>query len=191
MADGQVLPPFRPLPMKGPDIEVTRTGEGVVYLTPRQAPGDRPRTIPHCLDERAGEHPDRVFLKERGPDGDWVSMTYGEAKAATDALSQAFLDMGAGPDAPVMILSGNSIASAMVILAAQKIGAPAAPISVAYSLMSTDFEKLKHCFHAVKPKVIFTEMLEPFQPALAALDTSNVTIITRIGAGEDIQDYSA
>ncbi|MEL6663836.1 MAG: AMP-binding protein, partial [Pseudomonadota bacterium] len=132
MADGQVLPPFRPLPLKGPDIEVIRKPDGTVYLTPRQAAGDRPRTIPHCLAERAAEHPDRVFLKEReGGNGDWVSMTYGEAKAATDALAQAFLDMGAGPDAPVMILSGNSIASAMVILAAQTIGAPAAPISVA------------------------------------------------------------
>ncbi|MEM1149568.1 MAG: AMP-binding protein [Pseudomonadota bacterium] len=192
MADGQVLPPFRPLPMKGPDISVVHKPDGTVYLTPRQAPGARPRTIPHCLDERAGEHPDRIFLKERaGGNGEWMSMTYGEAKTATDALAQAFLDMGAGPDAPVMILSGNSITSAMVILAAQKMGAPAAPISVAYSLMSTDFEKLKHCFNAVKPKVIFAEVLEPFMPALAALDTSDVTIITRIGSGEDVSDYAS
>ncbi|MEM9740580.1 MAG: AMP-binding protein [Pseudomonadota bacterium] len=190
MADGQVLPPFRPLPLKGPDIDVTRTDNGTIYLTPRQAPGLRPRTVPHCLDERAAEHPDRQFLKERDSKADWVSISYGEAKAATDGLAQAFLDMGAGPDAPVMILSGNSIATAMVIVAAQKMGAPAAPISVAYSLMSTDFEKLKHCFDAVRPKVIFTEMLEPFKPALAALDTSGVTIVTRIGAGGDIQDYS-
>ena len=190
MAEGQALPPFRPLAQKEPDIEVTRKDDGTVYLTPRQAPGARPRTIPHALDERAAEHPDRPFLKEReGGNGDWVELSYGEAKAITDSLAQAFLDMGAGPDAPVMVLSGNSIASAMVIVAAQKMGAPAAPISVPYSLMSSDFAKLKHCFEAVQPKVIFAEMLEPFQPALAALDLTGVTVIARIGAGGDVAAY--
>jgi feruloyl-CoA synthase len=179
MAVEQDLPPFRLLPMRAPDIEMTTGPGGVAYLMARQAPGDRPRTIPHCLDERAAEHPERIFLKQRDPETDeWISLTYGEAKQATDALAQAFLDLGAGPDAPVMILSGNSIKSAMVMLAAQKIGAPAAPISVPYSLMSTDHEKLKHCFGAVKPAVIFVEQHAPFKPALAALDCSACTIIS-------------
>lgn len=190
MAEGQALPPFRPLAQKEPDIEVTRKDDGTVYLTPRQPPGARPRTVPHALEDRAAEHPDRPFLKEReGGNGEWVELSYGEAKAITDSLAQAFLDMGAGPDAPVMILSGNSIASAMVIVAAQKMGAPAAPISVPYSLMSSDFAKLKHCFDAVQPKVIFAEMLEPFQPALAALDLTGVTVIARIGAGGEVRAY--
>lgn len=190
MGDGTALPPFRPLAQKAPDLDVVRQPDGTVYLSSRHKAGERPRSIPHCLDEKAREHPGRPFLKEReGGKGDWVTLTYGEAKAQTDALAQAFLDMGAGPDAPVMILSGNSIASAMVILAAQKMGAPAAPISVAYSLMSSDFDKLKHCFAAVKPKVIFTEMLEPFKPALAALDLDGVTVFTRMGAGGEVRDY--
>ena len=131
MAEGQSLPQFRLLPMKAPDIHMTRSDDGAIYLTPRQAPGARPVTIPHCLDERAAVHPDRPFLRERDIQSDaWNTLTYGEAKTITDSLAQAFLDLGAGPDAPVMILSGNTIRSAMVILAAQKIGAPAAPISV-------------------------------------------------------------
>lgn len=190
MAEGQALPPFRPLPQKEPDIEVRRLSDGTVYLSSRHAPGPRPRTIPHCLDERAREHPDRVFLKEReAGTGDWVELTYAEAKSITDSLAQAFLDIGAGPDAPVMILSGNSIASAMVILAAQKMGAPAAPISVPYSLMSSDFAKLKHCFAAVRPKVIFTEQLDPFQPALDALDLEGVRVVARVGATGGVTAY--
>ncbi|MCA8901159.1 MAG: AMP-binding protein [Hyphomonas sp.] len=186
MAEGQALPPFRLLPMKGPDVAMRSTPEGVYYITANQPPGDRPRTIPHCLDERAAEHPDRPFLKERDPQTDeWVSVTYGEAKRITDALAQAFVDLGAGPDAPVMILSGNSTRSAMVILAAQKMGAPAAPISVPYSTMSTDFDKLKHCFNAVKPKVIFAETLEPFRKALAALDCAGCTIVSADAGGDN------
>ncbi len=190
MAEGQAQPPFRPLAQKPPNIHAESRPDGTVYLKSREAPGSRPRTIPHALDERASEHPGRPYLKEREADtGHWVQLTYGEAKQITDSLGQAFLDMGAGPDAPVMILSGNSIATAMVMLAAQKIGAPAAPISVAYSLMSSDFAKLKHCFDAVKPKVIFTEVLEPFKLALAALDPTGVTVITKVGAGDGVLDY--
>lgn len=190
MADGQALPPFRPLPQKEPDIEAVRKPDGTVYLTQRHAPGDRPKTIPHCLDERAAEHPDRPWLKQRDPQTDeWRVLTYGEGKQQTDAIAQAFLDMGAGPDAPVMILSGNSIESALVIVAAQKIGAPAAPISVPYSTMSSDFGKLKHCFEAVSPKVIFVQDAAAFKPALDALGDHGCTVFAKAGATNDIRSF--
>jgi len=185
MAEGQSLPPFRPLPQKTPDVEMTRKG-GAIYIRSRQAPGARPRTIPHALDERAALHPDRVFIKERDPNTDqWIKVTYGEAKRLTDSLAQAFLDLGAGPDAPVMILSGNSIRAALIILAAQKIGAPAAPISVPYSTMSNDFDKLKHCYNMVKPAIIFAEQLAPFQKGIAALDAQNCTIVSADPGGDN------
>jgi feruloyl-CoA synthase len=190
MADGQALPPFRPLPQKEPDIEMVRKDDGTIYLTPRQTPGDRPKTIPHCLDERAAEHPDRPWLKQRDPQTDqWRTVTYGEGKRQVDALAQAFLDMGAGPKSPVMILSGNSIESALVILAAMKIGAPAAPISVPYSTMSTDFGKLKHCFEAVQPKAIFVQDVAPFKNALDALGEHGCTVFAKNGATNEIQSF--
>lgn len=190
MADGQALPPFRPLPQKEPDIEMVRKDDGTIYLTPRQSPGDRPKTIPHCLDERASEHPDRPWLKQRDPETDeWRTVTYGEGKKKVDALAQAFLDMGAGPKSPVMILSGNSIESALVIMAAQKIGAPAAPISVPYSTMSSDFGKLKHCFNAVQPKAIFVQDVAPFKKALDALGDHGCTVFAKNGATNEIQSF--
>lgn len=190
MADGQALPPFRPLPQQEPDIEMVRKDDGTIYLTPRQKPGDRPKTIPHCLDERAAEHPDRPWLKQRDPKTDeWRAVTYGEGKKKVDALAQAFLNMGAGPDSPVMILSGNSIESALVIMAAQKIGAPAAPISVPYSTMSSDFNKLKHCFGAVQPKAIFVQDVEPFKNALSSLGDHGCTVFAKNGATNEIQSF--
>lgn len=185
MAQGQTLPPFRLLPQKAPDVEMTRRG-GAVYIKAKQPPGPRPKTIPHCLDERAAQHPDRVFIKERDPETDqWVEVTYGETKRITDALAQAFLDLGAGPDAPVMLLSGNSIRAAMVILAAQKAGAPAAPISVPYSTMSNDFDKLKHCYNTVRPAVVFAEQLAPFKKAIAALPEGAFKIVSADPGGDN------
>lgn len=190
MPDATVLPPFRPLAQKGPDIECIRKPDGTVYLSQRHQPGDRPRTVPHALKMRASMHPDREWLKQRNLQTDeWEGISYAEGLAKSRALAQAFLDMGAGPDAPVMILSGNSIESAMVMMAAMTIGAPAAPISTPYSLMSTDFEKLKHCFNAVKPAVIFAQQLKPFEAALAALGEHGCTVTTCEGHGGDVKSY--
>lgn len=185
MAEGQTLPAFRPLPQKTPDVSMMRR-DGAIYICANQSPGERPKTVPHCLDDRAAQHPDRPFLRERDPKTDeWVTLTYGEAKTITDSLAQAFLDLGAGPDAPVMLLSGNSIRAAMVILAAQKIGAPAAPISVPYSTMSADFDKLKHCFSAVKPAIVFAEQLAPFKKALAALPAGAFRTVSAAPEGDN------
>ena len=92
------------------------------------------------------------------------------ARRITRSLAQALLDRGLGPDAPLLILSGNSIEHALMSDGgAMRIGAPATPISMAYSVMSTDFAKLKHCFNAVKPKAIFVQTMDPFRKALATL----------------------
>ena len=79
-ADTANLPPFRPLPYRGPDIEVRRGENGAVYLKSRSPMGARPRSIPHALDERAGMHPDRAWLKQRlpNPSGRGAQVTYGE-----------------------------------------------------------------------------------------------------------------
>jgi feruloyl-CoA synthase len=177
------LPPFLPLPFKLPDIDVKRGHGGVVYLTSRLPLGDIPRSIPHVLDKRAAEHPDRPWLKERAPGhGPWRTVTFGEGARITRSLAQALIDRGLGPDAPLLILSGNSIEHALMSLAAQRIGAPATPVSMAYSVMSSDFAKLKHCFDAVKPKAIFVQTMDPFRKALAALPLEGVAIISADGS---------
>ena len=177
------LPPFRPLPFKAPDVEVTRKADGTVYISSRLPPGDAPRSIPHLLDETASSHPDRLWLRQRAPGGgDWRGVSYGEGARLTRNLAQALIDRGLGPDAPLLILSGNSIEHALMSLAAQRIGAPATPISMAYSVMSSDFAKLKHCFNAVKPKAIFIQAAAPFEKALAALSLQGVAVISGDGA---------
>jgi feruloyl-CoA synthase len=130
-ADAGGKAPFKPLPYKAPDIEVTRGEGGVVYLRSRTPVPPAARSIPHILDERAAAHPERAWLKQRAPNhGPWREVTYGEAAKITRSLAQALLDRGLGPDAPLLILSGNSIEHALMSqMSAQRIGAPATPIS--------------------------------------------------------------
>jgi feruloyl-CoA synthase len=176
-------PAFKPLPMKAPDVETVRKPDGTVYLTSRHALGGMHRSIAHLFEQRAAAHPERKFIAERTPipgggTGEWRFITYGEMKARADAIAQALLTRGLGPDAPLMVLSGNSIAHASMMLGAMKARVPVAPVSVAYSLMSGDHGKLRHVFETAKPKMIFAEQGPLYARALSSLPLDGVEIVT-------------
>src|SRR2546421_396050 len=70
-----------------------------------------------------------------------------------------------------MILSANSIDHALLMLAGYMASVPVAPISVAYSLQSQDFGKLKHIAELLAPGLIYVADTAPFAKALAAIDS--------------------
>ena len=177
------LPPFKPLPQKPPSIEVTRKPDGTIYVASRYPLGQMHRSIAHLLEEKASLHPERNFIAERTPLaggklGDWRYITYGEANAKASAVAQALIDRGLGPDTPLMVISGNSIVHAVMMLGAMKARVPVAPVSVAYSLMSGDHSKLRHVFETAKPKMIFAEQGPLYARALAVLPLDGVEVVT-------------
>jgi feruloyl-CoA synthase len=181
------LPPFKPLPQKAPDISVERTADGTYYVRSNHPPAEGPRSAAHLLAERAAEHPDRPFILQRAPGhGPWQGATYGEAKRAADGIAQWLLDRGLTGADSVMVLSANSVEHALVMLGCYTAGVPIAPISPAYSLISTDHEKLKHCFATVRPKVVFAQSSEMFARAfetLRLLDPSLIFVTLDGGGG--------
>jgi feruloyl-CoA synthase len=177
------LPPFKPLAQKAPSISVDRRADGTVYLRSNHPIGDMHRSIPHLLEERANQHPERNYIGERQPLpsgklGDWHYITYGEANTQANAIAQAMIERGMGPDAPLMVISGNSIAHAVMMLGAMKARVPVAPVSVAYSLMSGDHGKLRHVFETTKPKMIFAQQGPIYARALASLPLDGVEVVT-------------
>ena len=166
----QAPPPFKPLPQKAPDITVEHRPDGSYIIRSNHPPGEGPRSIPHLLAQRAAEHPDRPFILQRAPGhGPWGGVTYGEARRAADGIAQWLLDRGLTGADSVMVLSANSVEHALVMLGCYAAGVPVAPISPAYSLMSMDHAKLKHCFGVVKPKVVFAQSSEMFGRAFETL----------------------
>ncbi len=177
------LPPFKSLPQKPPAVDVTRKPDGTIYLRSRYKLGEMHRSIAHLLEMRAGQHPERNLIAERSPLpggklGEWRSITYGEANARASAVAQSLLDRGFTPDTTLMVLSGNSIAHAVMMLGAMKARVPVAPVSVAYSLMSGDHGKLRHVFDVARPKMIFAEQGPFYARALAALPLEGVEVVT-------------
>mgnify|MGYP000221102633 CR=1 FL=1 len=82
-----------------------------------------------------------------------------------------------GPDTPLMVLSGNSIEHAVLMLGAMKARVPVAPISVPYSLMSPGHEKLRHVVKVAKPAMIFVDNAELYAGAIADIDMTGITLV--------------
>ena len=80
--------------------------------------------------------PERIFLGERQADGDWRLLSYAEVSRQADAIAQALINRRLGPYRPVMILSGNSVDHALLMLGCFIAGVPVIPVSVPYSLLS-------------------------------------------------------
>ena len=170
--------PFKPVEFLSRDIAVERRAGGIIVIQSNHALKPYARHVPELLAKWAAEAPDRLWLAQRrGPDREWLKLTYGEAKKQVDAVTQALLDRGFGPDRPVMILSSNSIEFALLTLAAMQARAPVAPVSPAYSVMSRDHAKLKYVFDLVKPGLVFVQNGEIYAQALAALNLEGVLLV--------------
>jgi feruloyl-CoA synthase len=152
-----------------PDIEMEHRDDGSYVLRSRRALTEWEPSIPAVLRKRAAEHPDRPLAAQRDASDQWVILTYAEAARKADTLARAFLELGLGPEKPLMILSGNSLEHLLVALAAYAAGTPAMPISVAYSLLSRDHAQIKAIAELTTPGLVFAEDAGAFGGALDAL----------------------
>jgi feruloyl-CoA synthase len=152
-----------------PDIAIERRADGTIIMRSRHPLEPWEPSIPAVLRARAEAHPDRVLAAQRDGSGHWAPLTFGEARERADALAQALLDLGLGPQRPLMILSGNSLEHLLLTLGAYTAGVPVMPVSVAYSLMSSDHERIRAIAALTEPGLVFADDAAAFAPALDAL----------------------
>ena len=172
------LPPFRRMNWLPRDIAVERRDDGVIVLRSRIPLQPFAPHIPSLLAHWAQARPDHPWLAQRkGPERQWLRLSYAPAKQQVDALTQALLNLGLQAGRTLAILSGNSIEHALFTQAAMQARLPVAPFSTAYSLLSQDHAKLKDLFALVKPAVVLVQDGVAYGKALAALDLQGVTLV--------------
>jgi feruloyl-CoA synthase len=164
-----------------PEVDVERRDDGTLILSSPRTLLEHDRHIGQALRRAADESPDTVFLAER-PDsasveGGWRTVTYAEMRRRIDSVSQSLLDRGYAQDHPVMILSANSIDHATLTLGAMQAGVPAVPVSVAYSLMSTDHAKIAHIRDLVEPAMVFADDGTKYGAALAMAAATGAEVV--------------
>ena len=182
-------PDFRPAPYLPVRPRVDRRADGS-FLIGNANPvfGTEPHML-SPLRRWAETAPDRIWLAQRDCDG-WARLPFGEAWRLVQALAQGLVDLGAGPDGPVMILSRNSVEHALITYAALLIGAPVTPVTPAYSLLSADHERLKYAAALIGPKVVFAEDGAAFARALTAVDWKGAAFIHVRNAPEGLRSHA-
>jgi feruloyl-CoA synthase len=160
------------------DVLVERRADGVVFLRSPHALSSFPKEITERLEHWARVAPDRVFLAQRAGDG-WRRLTYGEALDRARRVGQYLLERKLSVERPPVVLSGNDIEHALLHLGAMYVGIPYAPISPAYSLLSTDFAKLRAIFEVLTPGLVFVSGKQQFKQALNAV-AGNVEVIDKL-----------
>src|SRR5918995_1750146 len=99
-----------------PAIKLTPLPDGGSLLESRLPLAPFERSVGQMLRRWAEREPDRLLIAERDRSSAWRRVTYGEARAAADSIAQALLDRGLGPERPLMVLSGNSVDHALLML---------------------------------------------------------------------------
>ena len=160
--------PYRAVRFGPRDTTVERRADGSIVLRSPHPMGAVDRCVSDWLVKWAALRPDHTFLAKRDASNAWVRLTYGETLTQVRALAQALLDRQLSPVRPLVILSGNDLEHALLGLAAMHAGIPYAPISVPYSLVSKDFEKLRHIIDLLQPGLVFAADGAMFSAAIAA-----------------------
>ncbi len=168
--------PHRPIAFGSPAVHCEKTADGTARLRSRVELGAYDPNAARLFRVAAERNPNGIFIAERAGEG-WRNITYAEARQKVDAIAEALIERGLSVERPLMILSGNSIDHALLMLASFTAAIPVAPISVAYSLQSQDHEKLRHIAELLSPGLVYVADTAPFRQALAALDLKGVEIV--------------
>jgi feruloyl-CoA synthase len=145
-----------------------KRADGTTIVWPTLPLGTYPRSIVDALVSWAKKTPDTVLIAARDGHG-WRKLTYREILERLPPLAQSLLDAGLSAERPLLILSGNEIEHFLLGLAAIWVGIPYTPVSPAYSLLSTDFSKLRHIATILTPGLIYASDGTQFAAALDAV----------------------
>lgn len=159
--------PFRPVRFAPVEIALETREDGSILLTNKQPLRPLPvRQLCDYLRKHADERPQQTYLAE--PEGDgWRRISYAQARASVDALSQWLIDQKVPDDRPIFVLSENGINHALLQLAAMQIGIPIMPLSAAYSLMSETCSKIRDLVQRFEPALIYAADAKRYGKALS------------------------
>ena len=193
----QTTPKYRPLTFGVTRVALREGSAGVRYLRAEQSLESYPERLADRLQHWAQVAPDRIFMarripREDGTLGDWREITYAQAWASARSIAQALIDRKLSADRPVAVLSENGLEHALVALGCLVAGVPHVPVSPPYSLVSTDYAKLRHVLATTTPGLVFAADGNKYARAIAAAVPAGTEVALASGAvpGRDTTPFA-
>ena len=169
--------PFRAVRMANCRASVEQLGDGALLVRNTRTLPPYAQHLTERLDAWAQECPDRIWLAARNARGDWDTVSYADGLKRVRRIATALLKRSLSAERPIVILSGNGISHALMGTAALYAGIPYAPVSTAYSLVSSDFAKLRHIFALLTPGLVFTSDATTYARAIESVVPPDVEIV--------------
>jgi feruloyl-CoA synthase len=186
---------FRPLKFGVTRVALQEGAPGTRYVQADQPLQDYPDRLTDRLQHWARVKPEQTFMARRvkqddGSLGDWKHLSYGQAWTTARNIAQSLIDRGLSSERPVVILSENSLEHALLALGCMVAGVPFVPTSPPYSLVSVDYDKLKHVLRTVTPGMVFASD-ERYAKAIAATVSQDIEVVMAQGtvAGHRITPF--
>ena len=184
-------PKFRPLRFGVTRVTLKDGVPGTHYLKADQDLQAFPDRLTDRLQHWAQKKPTQTLFARRikladGKLGDWRHVTYSEAWNTARNIAQGLINRGLNAERPVVILSENSLEHALLALGCMVAGVPFVPTSPPYSLISQDYDKLKHVLRTVTPGLVFASDAR-YAKAIAATVSSEMEIVMDEGSVEGKQ----
>ena len=178
-------PKFRPLTFGVTRVQLRDGVPGTHYMQAEQALLAYPERLSDRLRHWAEQAPERTFMARRvrqadGSLGDWHHIRYAEAWHTARCIAQGLIDRGLSAERPVAILSENSLEHALLALGCLIAGVPFVPTSPPYSLVSVDYDKLKHVLRTVTPGLVFAQDAR-YAKAIAAAVGPDMEVVLHEG----------
>jgi feruloyl-CoA synthase len=160
--------PFRRLAPSRAELQVTQNGSSIYTGNTLACPDGLPRVF-DWVSLGAEAHPDRACFAERNGAG-WRKVSYREFAGEVDQLALGLIARGIGKGAVIAAISPNSIAVAVLQLAAMCIGAIFAPISPNYAQGRGNYDLLRDIIAKLDPSLLYVASAKTYALGLAALD---------------------
>ena len=190
-------PKFRPLRFGVTRVTLKDGVPGTHYLKADQELQAYPDRLTDRFQHWATNKPNQTLFARRvklsnGTLGDWRHVTYAQAWATARNIAQALINRGLNAERPVVILSENSLEHALLALGCMVAGVPFVPTSPPYSLISQDYDKLKHVLRTVTPGMVFASDTR-YAKAIAATASSDMEIVMNEGGieGQQVTSFEA
>ncbi len=175
-------PQFRPLKFGVTRVQLRDGVAGTHYMTAEQPLQPYAERMTDRLQHWATTKPNHSFMARRtkladGTLGEWRHITYAQAWQSARNIAQSLIDRGLNAERPVVILSENSLEHALLALGAMVAGVPFVPTSPPYSLVSVDYDKLKHVLKTVTPGLVFASDARYAKAIAATVDASMEVVL--------------
>jgi feruloyl-CoA synthase len=150
--------------------------DGTTLMHPVSALEPYPETMNELFEHWAKLKPDTVLVAQRDAQGAWQTISYAQMMQRVRAIGQALIDRKLSVERPIIILSDNDLEHLSLGLAATWVGIPYCSVSPAYSLISSDFAKLKHIIATLTPGLVFAAS-PAYAKAITAAVPSDLEVI--------------